>query len=63
MMLQMELFESFSCNVCIDLGGRYVSMAQQHLHDPQVGSMIEQMCRKGMAQYVRAQALRVDAGF
>ena len=41
----------------INLGCRQIAVPQQHLHNPQIGAMIEQMGGKGMAQRMRRQML------
>ena len=46
----MQLFESLAGHMGIDLSSRYVCMAEQHLHDSQIGAVIDQMRGKGMAQ-------------
>ena len=40
MMLLMDLLELFLGQVRIDLGGRYVHVAQQFLHRPEVGAVL-----------------------
>ncbi len=52
MVLGVELFEPFPGDVGIDLGGGEVAVAEQHLHDPQVGAVIEQMGGEGVTQGV-----------
>ena len=36
----------------INLGRRQIAVPQQHLHNPQIGAMVEQMGGKGMTQSV-----------
>ena len=49
-------------NMCIDLGGRNVSMTEKLLHGSEIRAAIEQMAREGVAQHVRRDALGADAG-
>ena len=37
----VQRFQPIAGNVRVDLGGRNVGMAEQQLHDPQVGAVIE----------------------
>ena len=60
-MLRVQVFQSLARDVRVDLRGRQVAVSEQHLHHPQVGAVIEQVGRKGMAQGVRRQ-LFADAG-
>ena len=53
----MELLQSFACHVSIDLRGRDVGVAEQHLHHAQVGAVVEQVGGEGVAQHVRRDAL------
>jgi hypothetical protein len=53
MMLGVQLLEPFARNVCVDLGRGYIRMTEQHLHNPQVSAMVEQMRGEGMAQGMR----------
>ncbi len=52
MVFGMQLLEALAGNVGIDLGGGNVAVAEQHLHDTQVGAVVEQVRGEGMAQYV-----------
>ena len=42
----MKLFQPFTRDVSINLGGRKVTMSEQQLDDPQVGPVVKQMGRK-----------------
>src|SRR5579872_6476717 len=44
-------------DVGIDLGGRETGMAEQLLHDPEVGAAFEQVASEGVAKGVRGHAL------
>ena len=57
----MQLLQALAGDVGVDLRGRQVAVPKQHLYDPQVGAMVQQMRREGMPQGVRRQRL-VDAG-
>ena len=46
----------------VDLRGRDVGMAEQRLHDAQIGAVVQQMAGKGMAQHMRADQPRREAG-
>ena len=39
----------------IDLRGRYIAVAEQHLYDPEVRAMIHQMGRKCVSQHMRGE--------
>jgi hypothetical protein len=45
----MDLFQALARYMRIYLRGGNIHMAQQHLHDTQVGAVIEQVRSKGMA--------------
>ena len=49
----MQLFQALAGDVSVDLRGRYVGVPEQHLHDAQVGAVVEKMGSKGMPQGVR----------
>jgi len=49
----MQTLEPLPGHVSINLGGRKITMAQQKLHDTQIGAVVEQVRRKGMPQPVR----------
>lgn len=44
-------------NMGIDLCGGKITMPQQHLHHPQIGTMIQQVRSKGVAQNMGRQGL------
>ena len=46
----------------VDLRRRDVGMAEQRLHDAQVGAVLQQMAGEGVAQHVRADLARREAG-
>ena len=39
----MQVLEPLAGDVGVDGGGRYVGVAEQHLHGPQVGPVVEQV--------------------
>ncbi len=49
----MKLSQSFAGNMRINLCSRNVRMSEQHLHDPKIGAVIEQMGGKCMSDRVR----------
>jgi hypothetical protein len=51
-MFGMHLLQSGPSHMGVDLRGRQIAVAQQHLHHPQIGAMVEQMGGKGMTQGV-----------
>src|SRR5882724_7727190 len=52
-MLTVQLFQALTSHVRVDLCRRQVTMTQQHLHDAQVGTMVEQMRGKRVSQSMR----------
>jgi hypothetical protein len=48
----VQLPQSLTGYVGVNGGGGNVSMAQQHLHRPQISAVVQQVRRKGMAQRV-----------
>lgn len=52
-MVCVKIFEALKSNVCINLGGRDVSMPEQKLHNTQISAVIEQMGCEGVAKNVR----------
>jgi hypothetical protein len=52
MVYGVQLFQSFVCNMGVNLRGRDVGMSEQQLNHAQVGAVVEQMRSKGMAQYM-----------
>ena len=53
MVLRMEGLEPLSRYMGVDGGCGNVRVPQQHLHCTQIGTMIDQMGRKGVTQGVR----------
>ena len=53
MMLRVQLFESLARDVRVDLCRRKVAVPEQHLHDAQIGTVVQQMGREGVTQRVR----------
>jgi hypothetical protein len=52
-MLTVQLFQALTGNVGVNLCRGQITVTQQHLHDAQVGAMIEQMGRKRVPQGMR----------
>ena len=46
----------------VDLRRRDIGMAEQLLHDAQIGAVLQQMAGEGMAQHVRADIGGAQAG-
>src|SRR5215469_17516591 len=57
MMLRMQLFEPLARDVRVDLCGREVAVTEQHLDYAQIGAVVQQMGREGVAQRVRRELL------
>ncbi len=62
MRLIVDLHELFDADVGILLGGGKAGVAQQFLDAAKIGTRIQQMGRKGMAQDVRRNAF-TETGF
>src|SRR5690606_1446989 len=62
MVARMQLLQPCTGDVGIDLGGREVAVAQQHLHGAQIGAVVEQMRGERMAQRMRRYR-RTDTGY
>ena len=56
-MLRVQFLHAFARDMCVDLRSGQVAVAEQHLHDTQIGAVIEKMCRKRVTQRVRGQRL------
>lgn len=50
--IAVQLFESLTRDMCIDLRCGQVAVAQQHLHDPQIRATIQEMRGKCVPQAV-----------
>ena len=46
----------------IDLRRRNIGMAEQFLHDAEIRAVLQKMAGEGMAQHMRADARRRNAG-
>ena len=55
MMPLNHLLEARLSHMGVDLGGGDIGVPEQHLHRTQIGAMVEQMGRKGMAQPMGGQ--------
>ena len=53
----MHLFNVFPVNVCIDLCGGNERMSEKLLNNSQIGSSLEKVCRKRVAEGVRTCVL------
>src|SRR5262245_25032295 len=56
-MLRVQVLETLARDVRVDLSSRKIAVPEQHLHDPQVRAVIEQVRRERMAQRVRREIL------
>src|SRR3569833_4029412 len=56
-MCRMQLFQALPSHVRVNLRGRKVAMSEQHLYDPQVCPMVQQMGGESLAQRVRRKFL------
>ena len=54
-MLRVQFLHALAGDVRIDLCGRQVAVAEQHLHDSQIRAMIQQVRGERVAQCVRRQ--------
>ena len=52
-MLRVQLLQPLARDVRVDLRGRDVGMAEQQLHDAQIGAVVEEVRRERVAQHVR----------
>ena len=57
----MQFPKPLASDVGVDLGRGQISVAEQHLHDPEIRAVVEQMRRKRMSEHVRRERL-TDAG-
>src|ERR1700723_1864025 len=62
MVLGMQFFQSLACDMSVDLSRGQIAVPQEHLHDAQVRSMVQQMRRESMSQGMRRE-LFLHAGF
>src|SRR5438132_5587906 len=59
---EVELAPAPVAHVRVQLGCREVGMPEHLLHAAEVGAALEQVCGEGMAQQVRVDPLRLEAG-
>ena len=57
-----QAFEPLLQDMRVDLRGRYVGVAEQRLHDAQVGAVLQQVTGEGVAQDVRADLRGFQSG-
>ena len=62
MQVAHQALEALLQHVGVDLRGRDVGVPEQRLHHPQVGAVVQQMARKGVAQHVRAHLIGAQPG-
>ena len=60
MMLRVQRLQPLARDVRVDLRGRDVRVAEQHLHHAQVGAVVDEMRGEGVAQDVRRELLAGD---
>src|SRR6188474_1818087 len=53
----MHVLEPRTRHVRVDLGRRQVAVTEKHLHDAQIGTVVQQVRREGMPQRVRREVL------
>ena len=56
MMLRVQIFQALARDVRVDLSGRQITVPEEHLHDAQIRSVVQQVGRKRMAQRVGREA-------
>jgi len=61
MQIADQAFEPVFQHVSIDLRRRDIGMAEQRLHDPEIGAVVQQVAGEGVTQHVRADLFRRDA--
>lgn len=61
MVFAVQILEPCPGHVGVDLGGGQVAVAQQHLHNAQVGAVVEQVGGEGVAQGVGERCLWMPA--
>ena len=49
-MLRVQRFQAFAGNVGVNLRCGNIRMTQQHLHDSEIGTVVEQMRGKGVTE-------------
>ena len=59
MCAQIGAFQAVDRDMRVDLGRTEVGVSQEFLHDAQIGAVVEQMGREGMAQHVRMHGLEI----
>ncbi len=59
MMFQNKLFEALVKDMCVNLRRRDISMSQQLLNNPQIRTVLQEVRRKGMAQYMWRDIRRI----
>ncbi len=54
MQVAHQAFQPLLDHMGINLGSRDIAVAEQGLHDAQIGTIVQQMARERVAQHVRA---------
>src|ERR1700674_663502 len=57
-----QALEALLQHMGIDLRGRDVGVSEQRLHPPQVGAVVQQMAREGVAEHMRAHLVGAQPG-
>src|SRR5215470_2503461 len=57
-LLGMPLLESLARYMGVDLRGRQVAVSEQHLHDPHIGALVEQVRGESVPHGVRGEFVR-----
>src|SRR5260221_3319856 len=53
MQVTHQTFKTLLDHMGVDLRGRDVGVAEQRLHDAQIGAVVQEMAGEGMAQHMR----------
>jgi hypothetical protein len=61
MVLMMQLLQTLSRYMSIDLRGRDVGVAEQQLHHAQVGAVVQEVRGEGVTQHMGRNAFLRDA--
>ena len=57
----MKVFQAFFSHMSIDLRGGEIAVSEKHLHNTEIRTVINQMCRKGMTENMWWKGIRIDS--